>query len=302
MLDNLTRPSNRRRRQRLDGYRCAIPSFRHAGQRIAYGEYGCGGRAVVLIHGLLLSQRMHEPLARALAARGNRVVTIDLLGHGRSDRPTEPSSYSTSIFAEQVVALLDHLEIDEAVILGTSLGANTALEVAALAPARVRGMVVEMPVLDHALIACLVAFGPLLIGLAVAQPVARLTALAARAVPRRVLPFWADVVLAAVRQDPGPSGAVLRGLFFGRVAPYAAERRAMLAPTLVIGHRRDPVHPLSDAGTLAEELPNARLLEADSLVELRFTPERLTTEIAAFLDECWKPARRARRRRAAAAS
>lgn len=245
---------------------------------------------------------MHEPLARALAARGNHVVTIDLLGHGLSDRPTEPASYSTSIFAEQVVALLDHLPVDEAVVLGTSLGANTALEVAALAPERVRGMVVEMPVLDQALIACLVAFGPLMIALTFMRPLARLSSLAARAVPSRLLPFWADIALDTVRQDPGPSSAVLQGLFFGRVAPRPEERRAMLAPTLVIGHRRDPVHPLSDAGALADELPNAQLLEADSFVELRLTPQRLTGEIAAFLDECWKPARRGGRRGRTAAA
>ena len=96
----------------MGGYRCVIASFRHAGQEIAYTEYGSGGRTVVLVHGLLLSQRMHEPLARALAQRGHHVVTIDLLGHGLSDRPDEPASYSTAIFAEQVVALLDHLAID----------------------------------------------------------------------------------------------------------------------------------------------------------------------------------------------
>jgi pimeloyl-ACP methyl ester carboxylesterase len=269
-----------------------IASFRHAGQRIAYTEYGSGARTVVLIHGLLLSQRMHEPLARALAARGNRVVTIDLLGHGRSDRPAEPASYSTSSFAGQVVGLLDHLAVDEAVVAGTSLGANVALEVCHLAPERVRGLVIEMPVLDSALIGCLVAFGPLVVGLAVAQPLYRLLARAARAVPSRVLPFYGDVLLDTVRQDPGPSGAVLQGLFFGRVAPSPAQRRAMLAPALVIGHRRDPIHPLTDAGMLADELPHARLLEAGSIVELRVTPARLTDEIAVFLDDCWKPARR----------
>ena len=255
----------------------------------------------MLIHGLLLSQRMHEPLARALAQRGNRVVTIDLLGHGGSDRPSEPAGYSTTLFAEQVVGLLDHLAVDEAVIVGTSLGANTALEVCHLAPERVRGMVIEMPVLDSALIGCLVAFGPLMIGLAVASPLYRALAFAARAVPSRVLPFYGDVVLDTVRQDPGPSSAVLQGLFFGRTAPSPAQRRAMLAPTLVIGHRRDPIHPLTDAGMLADELPNGRLLEAHSFVELRVTPARLTGEIAAFLDECWKPARRERGRGRSAA-
>jgi hypothetical protein len=57
----------------------------------------------------------------------------------------------------------------------------------------------------------------------------------------------------------------------------------------VLGHHRDPVHPFSDAGMLAEELPNARLLEANSIMELRMQPERLTNEIAGFLDEVWAP-------------
>lgn len=280
-----------------------MPTLSHAGHRLAYTVHGNGPRACVLLHGLLLSQRMHRTLARDLASRGNRVITLDLLGHGRSDRPRDMTAYSMTFFGAQIVALLDHLGIDEAVVLGTSLGANTALEVCHLAPGRVRGMVIEMPVLDQALVACLVAFGPLLVYLAVAQPVARLVALAARAVPRRGLPFYADVWLDAVRQEPGPSGAVLRGLFFGRTAPTPGERRAMRAPTLVIGHRRDPIHPLSDAGMLADELPAGRLLQASSFVELRLTPDRLTGEIAAFLDACWKPARRSRsRRRAAAAS
>jgi hypothetical protein len=70
-------------------------------------------------------------------------------------------------------------------------------------------------------------------------------------------------------------------------------------PTLVLGHRRDPVHPFSDAGMLAEEMPKARLLEADSLLELRLRPERLTAEIASFLDEVWAPAAKRRSRKPA---
>ena len=59
----------------------------------------------------------------------------------------------------------------------------------------------------------------------------------------------------------------------------------------MIGHERDPVHPFSDAGMLADELPNGRLIQASSLLELRTNPERLTGEIADFVDECWKPKR-----------
>ena len=135
-----------------------------------------------------------------------------------------------------------------------------------------------------------------MIALAVGAPVAKLRALAARTIPSRVLPFtptsrWTPCARTPA-QRRGPAGPVLR--------PHRAaadERRAMLAPTLVIGHRRDPIHPLTDAGMLADELPNGRLLEANSFVELRLTPDRLTGEIAAFLDACWKPTRRSGRRR-----
>jgi hypothetical protein len=40
---------------------------------------------------------------------------------------------------------------------------------------------------------------------------------------------------------------------------------------------------------LADEMPNARLLRASSILELRLAPERLTNEIAEFIDECWLP-------------
>jgi pimeloyl-ACP methyl ester carboxylesterase len=153
------------------------------------------------------------------------VITLDLLGHGRSDRPRDMWRYSMTFFGEQTVALL----------------------------------------------------------MKVVQRVANL-------VPRGALPFLTDVALDALRQDPGPSGAVLEGLFFGRTAPHRFERRTFTAPALVIGHRRDPVHPFSDAGMLADELPNGRLLEASSILELRVAPKRLTGEIADFVDECWAQA------------
>jgi pimeloyl-ACP methyl ester carboxylesterase len=257
------------------------------GQRLSYTDFGEGERTTVLLHGLLLSQRMHKPLARALAERGNRVVTLDLLGHGRSDRPPTMWQYSMPMFGEQVIALLDHLDLDQAVVAGTSLGANVTLEAAALAPERLRGMVVEMPVLDGAMIACGVAFLPLLLGMRYGGPAMRAVQAAANAIPRGLPPFLIDVVLDTIRQDPEPSGAVLEGLFFGRIAPHRWQRRTFTQPTLVIGHRRDPVHPFSDAGMLADELPNGRLLEASSILELRLAPDRLTSEIAAFIGECW---------------
>jgi len=274
--------------------------FIHDGQRLVYDDFGSGRDVVVLLPGLLLSRKMQEPLARSLAERGNRVVILDLLGHGESDRPVDMWRYSMPLFGEQVIGLLDHLDVRRAVVGGTSLGANVTLEVASAAPERLRGMVIEMPVLDNALLACAIAFTPLLIGLTFGEPVMRFFQRGARAIPEDRVPWFANVVLDGLRQDPAPSAAVLQGLFFGRIAPHRVERRTFETPALVIGHRRDPVHPFSDAGMLADELPHGRLLEAESIVELRFSPDRLTNEIAGFIDSCWVPRVRAGRRRHAA--
>jgi pimeloyl-ACP methyl ester carboxylesterase len=232
---------------------------------------------------------MQGPLAAGLAERGNRVVTLDLLGHGRSDRPRDMWRYSMPEYGREVIALLDHLEVEEAVVFGTSLGANATLEAAAYAPERMRGLVVEMPVLDNALLGCALAFTPLLVMLTFGAPAMRLLSRVTRAIPAGPLPWQVDMLLDTVRQDPEPSAAVLQGLFFGRTAPPREERRRIDVPSLIIGHHHDAVHPFSDAGMLADELPDSRLLEANSILELRLTPERLTGEIAAFLEECWKP-------------
>lgn len=278
--------------------------FTHEGRQLAYSVFGTGERTTILLPGLLLSQRMQFPLARALAERGHRVVTLDPLGHGASARPRDMTLYSMSQFGAEVVALMDHLQLEQAVVGGTSLGANVTLEVASQAGPRLRGMIVEMPVLDSALLACAVAFTPMMLAMTAGEPAMRLVQRAARLIPRRAVPDLANVSLDSLRQDPGPSGAVLQGLFFGRIAPHRTERRTLTPPALVIGHPRDPIHPFSDADDLARELPNGRLLDANSILELRVRPERLTREIAAFVDECWaKPSRSARapaRRRVAA--
>ena len=85
--------------------------LRFDGHRLVYDEYGAGDRAVLLLPGLLFSRRIHRPLAETLADRGHRVLCLDLLGHGDSDRPPEMGNYSMPIFGRQAIALLDHLDI-----------------------------------------------------------------------------------------------------------------------------------------------------------------------------------------------
>ena len=262
-------------------------SFHHDGHRLEYTEYGSGDRWVVLMHGQLMPRRMHAPLATALAAAGNHVLTLDLLGHGTSDRPTDPKLYSMSDFARQVIDLLDAVGAETAVIGGTSLGANVSLEVADLYPERVQGLVLEMPVLDNAVEAGIIAFAPLMF-------VARFTPfavtglrLASSIVPRRLVGFWGGIVLDTMRQYPASMGATVHGLFFGRIAPSSRLRQQIQAPALVVGHPRDPIHPAADAAMLAEELPNSIFVRAASILEWRRSPDRLTGETVSFLDRCF---------------
>ena len=279
-------------------------SFQHHGHRLVYDEYGSGERTVILTPGLLFSRKMHGPLAGTLAKRGYRVLCLDLLGHGDSDRPPEMGNYSMTIFGSQVLGLMDHVEIDKAVLGGTSLGANTTLEAVAIDQQRVQGMLIEMPVLDNALLGCAIAFTPLMMSLTFGAPVTRALSRVARLVPRRG-PLLADLGLDWISQDPKPSASVLQGLFFGRVAPPHEERVTFEPPALIIGHPRDPIHPFSDSDMLVHELPNSRLVEASSILELRISPERLTGEIVFFIDECWggsKPRSAGRRRSASAPS
>ena len=271
-------------------------SFKYEGFKLVYDEYGKGDRAVILSPGLLFSRKMHGPLAQTLAARGHRVICIDLLGHGDSDRPEEMWNYSMPIFGNQVLALMDHLELEKAVLGGTSLGANTTLEACAADQDRVQGMVIEMPVLDNALLGCAIAFTPLLLSLTFGAPVARAVGRGLSLVPRRG-PLLGQMLLDWASQDPKPSASVLQGLFFDRTAPPRDERALLEPPALVIGHPRDPIHPFSDSDMLVNELPDARLIEASSILELRLAPERLTGQIVEFIDGCW-PSREKPRRRA----
>jgi pimeloyl-ACP methyl ester carboxylesterase len=263
-----------------------VRTFDHAGSRLVFDVRGVGDRVVVLLPGMTMSRVIYAPLATRLARAGYRVVCLDPLGHGESARPTDMGQYSVSLFARQVLALLDELGIASAVIGGVSLGANVAIEAAAVAPTRVCGLVVEMPVLDNGVAMCAAVFTPMLLSLTFGAPLLRLAGVVARHAPRRTS-LLADVTLDLMSQDPAPSAAVIKGVFFGRVAPPSEERQQISQPALVIGHRRDPLHPMSDADTLATELPQGQLLEARSLVELRTKPERLTAEIVNFLAGCF---------------
>jgi pimeloyl-ACP methyl ester carboxylesterase len=226
------------------------------------------------------------------------VVTVDLLGHGASDRPDDLREYSMGQFADQVAALIEHLKLDRPVVGGTSLGANVSLELASRHPESARALFIEMPVLDNALLAIGAIFLPMMFAMRFGRPLLAGLSWATSRIPR-THPLI-DIGLDGVRQRPEPSLAVLQGLMFGRIAPPREERKKIKLPALVIGHPRDPLHPFSDSDALVHEMPNARLVDANSIFEWRLNPGRLNDELAAYLDEAYSTPKRARRSTAAA--
>lgn len=254
--------------------------------QLGYEVYGSGDRVLVWLHGLLLDANLSRGLARKLAAQGNRVVLLDLLGHGRSDKPRHAGAHRMDLYADQVLCLLDELGVDQAVLGGVSLGTNVSLLAAAQRPDRVRGLILEMPVLEWAVPAAALVFLPLLFGVHYARvPLRLLSRAVSRVPPARFGPFGSFI--SAAKSDPDEMAAVLHGVLVGPIAPTTEQRRSITAPALVLGHGIDLVHSFSDAKNLAQQLPDARLIRTRTFAELWLRPARLTTEISEFLSRVW---------------
>lgn len=259
-------------------------TFKHEGYTLAYEIHGANdGIPVLLLHGILLDAAVNRDVALPLAEAGYRVILLDLLGHGRSDR-AEAAELRSDFFAEQVIACLNHLHIDQAVVGGLSLGAIVSLQVAVTAPKRVRALIIEMPVMEESTPFAAILLSPFIFATNyfawLYRPIANLL----QRLPRPRTGVF-ESALNAAAQDPEAIRSILHGVLVGPVVPPRRLRRKIEAPALVIGHGGDWLHNLEDSRALAEELPNGRLLTAKSILELRLKPDRLMPEILTFLRE-----------------
>jgi 3-oxoadipate enol-lactonase len=104
------------------------------GNILAYSDRG-NGLALVLIHGFPLCRKMWGPQAEALGRAGCRVITPDLRGFGESGLPS--GMVNMDVYADDIVALMDHLGIDKAAIGGMSMGGYVLLNLLERYPERV---------------------------------------------------------------------------------------------------------------------------------------------------------------------
>jgi pimeloyl-ACP methyl ester carboxylesterase len=120
-----------------------VPSFAYDGVEIAYLDEG-RGEPIVLVHGFasnIEANWIAPGWVDALRGAGRRVVALDNRGHGRSTKFYDPADYVLPKMAGDVAALMDHLKIDRADVLGYSMGARITGEVASSYPERARSAI-----------------------------------------------------------------------------------------------------------------------------------------------------------------
>jgi pimeloyl-ACP methyl ester carboxylesterase len=120
-----------------------VPSFRHEDVEIAFLDEG-EGEPIVLVHGFASNAAVNwvQPgWFGALKGAGRRVIALDNRGHGASTKLYDPAAYHSALMAADVHALLDHLDLDRADVMGYSMGARITAFLALQNPERVRSAV-----------------------------------------------------------------------------------------------------------------------------------------------------------------
>lgn len=115
-----------------------MPFVQSNGNRIHWESHGTGP-AVLLTHGYSVTGDMWAGQSKALSQR-NRILTWDLLGHGRSDSPDDPAAYSEERSLDDMVRVLEAAGEDKAIFGGLSLGGYLSLAFYYRYPERVRGL------------------------------------------------------------------------------------------------------------------------------------------------------------------
>lgn len=223
-----------------------MPSFRKDDVEIAYLDEG-EGEPIVLIHGFASTKEVNWLLTSwvtTFTKVGRRAIALDNRGHGASTKLYDPAAYHSAIMAEDVRALLDHLEIERADLMGYSMGSRIAAFLSVEHPARVRS-------------AILGGLGIRLVegvGLpeSIAEALEAPTVADVKDPTRRTFRVFAE----QTRSDLRALAACIRG---SRQTLSRAEVASIMAPVLVAVGTKDKV--AGDAHELAVLIPGARALD-----------------------------------------
>lgn len=267
------------------------------GHAIAYHEAGpADGAVVVLLHGLASDSLTWDRAIGPLAQHGLRVLAVDLLGHGHSDKPV--GAYLLDDFADSLAAFLDALDVPTATLCGHSLGGAVAVHFGFDHPSRVQALVLVSagglgrevhPVLRAAAL----PVAPAMLGLAL-RP--RLRRWYGRPGLHRALRLTPDNVTnlrraaRALGADDGRAAffAALRGVIEPRGQRGSfleMQKLAAHVPTMLVWNELDPVIPVAHARATHAQLPGSRLVifPGSGHEPHRGRAQQFADEVAAFL-------------------
>jgi pimeloyl-ACP methyl ester carboxylesterase len=233
-----------------------MPTFRHQGRTLHYLDEGAGP-PVLLLHAFPLCAAMFRPQVDALGSRF-RFLLPDLRGFGHSDVDPEPVTMTD--FADDALALLDHLGVEQAAVGGVSMGGYVALALLRTDPSRVRALILS----DTQLLADdeavrekreQTAQALLARGAAVLEEI-----LLPRLLGQPAAPEVEDRVRALIRSTSARGAAsATRGM------AQRADARDILGrfagPLLVMVGEKDAITPLSRAQELADRVRGAQLVQ-----------------------------------------
>ncbi len=255
------------------------------------GEQSGEGPPVVLLHGLTATRRYVTMGSRLLERRGYRLISYDARGHGDSSPAPDPTAYEYADLVRDLRAVLDELEIERAVLCGSSMGAATALAFALGSPERVAAVVQSTPAYE---------------GHPNSDPDARRAWLAlADGLERSGIdgfmdafefsgdPRWRESVLRLTRQrlerhrHPEAVADAIRVVPESVAFEGLEALRRIEAPTLVVASRdeSDPQHPLAVGESYLEHLPHGELIvEEPGKSPLAWRGSKVSRAIADFLE------------------
>ncbi len=266
-----------------------MPTIRVDGVRIAYHTHGAG-TPLLLLHAFPLGGALWDEVVARRAWLGNvQLIVPDLRGFGASDAP--PSDYPMERHAADMVALLDHLGVQQAVVVGVSMGGYVTFALLREHAARVRAAVLANTRAaadsdegratreENAQLVEREGVAPL-----VASMVPRLVATGAPAALREQLRAMAE------RNTPQGIAGALRGM--ARRPAATAELATLGVPVLVVGGTSDQLTPLDEAHALYNAIPRAQLATIARAGHLACIeqPNAFTAALADFLATLPSPA------------
>jgi pimeloyl-ACP methyl ester carboxylesterase len=222
-----------------------MPAFHHGSVELAFLDEG-QGEPIVLVHGFASSKEVNwvQPdWVSTLTGADRRVIALDDRGHGQSSKLYDPAEYHTTKMAGDVRALLDHLEIERADVMGYSMGARIAAFLALEYPVVVRSMVLGglgMHLID---------------GVGLPESIAEALEVPSLAdvadTQGRTFRAFAD----QTRSDRRALAACIRG---SRQVLTREQAASIQTPTLIAVGTKDPI--AGSAEELAAAMPNAKAL------------------------------------------